>query len=134
MSCVLCKFKTICRTLQAWKVGQWKNGFRDNYKNSTICETIQVIAIVRKMPPDFMVILNRWYKISSSTRTSARSIPASNSPPKDCLHIKNQVLLDKIHAWMTKVMFQISNQIDSGYYFSLLLVLLTPCYIYSSRR
>ena len=32
---VLCnKFKIICRTLQAWKEGQWKNRFRDNNNNN----------------------------------------------------------------------------------------------------
>ena len=28
---------------------------------------MQIVAIVRKMPPNFALILNRWHKISNST-------------------------------------------------------------------
>ena len=94
MSCALYKFKFICRTLQAWKVGQWKNGSRDNNNNIALSEGIQIIAIVRKMPPDFVLILNWWHKISSSTSTSVKSTPVSNSP-KNFSH-KNLIVYTKI--------------------------------------
>ena len=47
---------------------------------------------------------------------------------------KKQVSLDKIHVWMAEVMSQISNQTDSGYNFSLLLVSLAPSHIYAGDK
>ena len=91
---------------------------------------MQIIAFVRKMPPDFILIRS----LIGGTKYPVLLVRLSDkflvqTAPNKLFTPKKQFSLDKIHVWMAEVMSQISNQTDSGYNFSLLLVSLTPSYI-----